>query len=195
MDLHSVIVRILQLALPLVAIVILVFAFAFDWSDEQEIAEKFQDDDKEFAEIYGQVDNPSIEATVSNGDKLVVTAKEAKKVSENFDQIDASDIQGEIASGGSFWDIQSDNGETDEAGKFAKFRGNVAAIVDERYHIIGSIIEANMVERIFSSDEPIKITSDRFDISADKGELTGERGKRVVVFEGHVKGVIRLENW
>lgn len=195
MDRHSLIVRVLIFALPLLAVAILVFAFTFDWSGQENITAQFDQNDAQFSDLYGQIDAPRVNATNSNGDRLVVNAQTARQIAESQNLIEADDITGEILSGGSNWDVQSDNGETDTGGKFAKFRGNVAALVDEKYNLLGSILEANIAERVFSSDEPITITSDRFDISADKGELSGERGKRVVVFTGNVKGVIRLENW
>lgn len=192
MDRHSRVVKILQYGLPALAIGLLIFVFMRDWTNTAEVTDQFSKQDTQFTDNSAEVVSPSINARTSQGDEINLKASTVEKTDQNSNQIVGTDISGDLEVGGSQWQIQSDQGEADTQDQTASFRGRVMALIDGRYNLQSSELLADVVERTFVSNFPIDVKSDRFDLSADSGKMSGELGSRVIELDGNVQGVIRF---
>ncbi len=192
MDRHSYFVRFLQIALPVIGIGALLFVFLSDWSSDEVVSEQFSTSDREFTNVPAEVINPNINSRTKEGDEINLQAQSVARQDEQSAVLEAREVSGALDVGGSQWEIQSEEGEADTDSQIAKFRGQVMALIDGRYNLVGTQVVADVRKRVFSSPFPIDVKSERFDISADSAMMKGEAGERIIELDGRVKGQIRL---
>ncbi len=194
MDRYSKLIRLLIIALPLLAAGILFAVFFYDWRSQEDVSDQFAEQDRDFPELQTAIEAPTISTRTESGDAVDFSADNITQAAGADSKFLAENVGGDLSVGGTDWSIESDEGETGPKGNLAKFRGSVKALIDEQYNLIGTELVANIAERTFNSGKPIAVESERFDLNADSGSMAGEKGQRVIELHGNVSGKIRFES-